>query len=415
VAKRVDEVLPFELEALLPFDADETVTTYQPLAEGETEIQVLAAAVPRDTVARHLDRLLSTGVDPKELAVGAAALDGLVPLVPSLGSDRPIAIVDMGADTTDVCFLAGGRCHLARTLTGGVDLLRSERRAQLGVRIRQTLAAFQAQDQRAPAALFLSGDGADVPLAADWLEEVSEVETRLLPLPAAPGASDEDRPRFARALALAGRGAYPGRRIDLRKGEFAYRRATGQLRQHARLIAFCSALVFVAIAFSIGARLHVLSAEGERLETDLATATEEAFGLAVQSPDRARELLEGGVTTEDPMPRFDAFDVLDAISGAIPPEIRHDTRRLEIEIDDEDQDGKFEIQGRVASIAERDAIVAQLDAHECFGEIDKGATSPGTNNQGLNYRLEVDVRCPGAGPPEGEAGSTGGRRRRAAR
>ncbi len=184
----------------------------------------------------------------------------------------------------------------------------------------------------------------------------------------------------------------------------------GLLRTHGRMLAICAAAIFLSFVFATWARWSVLGDEQEELRDRLAAVTEELFDEETRSAEQARELLEGGTNVIDPLPTMTAFDVLDAVTKAIPPEITHDTRRLDIEIDDIAREGRFELQGTVASIAERDTIVAKLEEHECFTEVDPGPTSPGPGNEGLNYRLEVQIQCPNDEPltPDDERG---GRRR----
>lgn len=415
-AKRVAEVLPFELESLLPFPASEAVVDHQLIGPVDGQLRFLTAAVPRDHVIEHLDDLRAAGLEPRELAVGAAAFDGLIQLLPELQTPGPHLIVDIGQNKTDVCVLANGRCELARTVTGGIGDLRT-RRSHAETALKRTLASYRAGGGAAPEKVLMTGaitqqgEG-----AASWLAGVLDLEVERISLPALPGADDAVRPLFARAAALAGRVAGKAKRIDLRQGDLAAPAAMGNLRQHGRLLAVCVVSIVLSFGFSIYARYSSLDTEQEALHAELQSVTEELFGDATSSPTQARELLEGGRSDSDPLPRFDAWDILDSVSGAIPSEITHDTRRLSIEIDDEAHDGRFEIQGTVASIAERDTIAEQLEAHECFRQIKRGPTSPGPRNEGLNYRLEVDVRCPGAPEPtERRGGSKNKRRRRGSR
>ncbi|MDH3844706.1 MAG: hypothetical protein OES69_12260, partial [Myxococcales bacterium] len=90
------------------------------------------------------------------------------------------------------------------------------------------------------------------------------------------------------------------------------------------------------------------------------------------------------------------YDLLEAISESIPVEIAHDTRRLLIEIDDEGNSGRFEIQGRVGSIAERDRIVDELQSHRCFAEVEKGSISTAAEDR-KDYKVVVKIDCP-SGP-----------------
>ena len=145
VEKKAAEVLPGELGAVLPFDIDHAVVDYQVVGRDESTIQLMAAAVPRQNVADRLEELQSAGVDPSELAVGAAAFDGLGSLLrESLGS-RTVIVIDVGPKNTDFAVLSNGGCTFARTVSGGMDLVESGRRAQLGSALQRTLASYRAQ------------------------------------------------------------------------------------------------------------------------------------------------------------------------------------------------------------------------------------------------------------------------------
>ncbi|MEM9067417.1 MAG: pilus assembly protein PilM [Myxococcota bacterium] len=412
-AKKVGEVLPFELDELVPFEMEDAVVDHQPVDQGETLLRVLAAAVPKERVGARLSELKDAGLDPSELAVGAASLDGLRHLVPALISEEPQLIVHIGAEATELCVLVNGACVFARTLTGGMQELSTGGRA-LHREIKRTLASYRAGGGSPLAAVHLCGDPALYPDAAiPWLTDAVGITATMLSLPDAPGAEPATRARFGLATALAGRATSRGKRLDLRQGEFSHTRTRGALLQHARLLAVSAACILLAFFFSIWARYSVLDDERTQLQAQLASVTEDVFGEETLSATQARELLEGGRRVADPLPSFTAYDVLDAVSASIPTDIKHDTRRLTIEIDDEVREGRFEIQGTVASIAERDVIAANFESHRCFNEIKRGPTTPGPRNEGLNYRLEAEIHCPGDEPvmPERERRSSRRRNR----
>ncbi len=415
-AKRIAEVLPFQLEELLPFDMADAVVSHQIMSRGEVEIKVLTAAASNGRVETELATLSDAGLDPREIAVGAAALDTLPLLVPGLkGSEEDTGgrlLIDIRSDHTDLCILKEGRCIFARTLTGGLDLLRAQEQEELGLEIRRTLAAYRAQGGEAPSEGFLVGEAS---LYADamlpWLSEHTGVGIETILMPEAPGADGSRQPLFARAVSLGARLGGGGNRINLRQGVFAHTRAMGAFRTHLKALGIAAAVVLFAFFYSAWAKYSVASEENDALLERLAQVTDQTFDEETRDPSRARELLEGGREVADPLPGFTAFDALEAISAAIPGEIVHNTRRLNIEVDDTTREGQFEIQGTVASLAERDTIAANFEQVRCFREIDRGPTSPAPN-EGLNYRLEGEIQCPGDAPPVEEEGSRRRRRRR---
>jgi hypothetical protein len=72
-----------------------------------------------------------------------------------------------------------------------------------------------------------------------------------------------------------------------------------------------------------------------------------------------------------------------------------------IEIDDDGESGRFEIQGTVGSIAERDTLVESLQLHRCFADVDKGSISTAVGDR-KDYKVAVKVECEGPSNPRGE-------------
>ncbi|MCS6797107.1 MAG: pilus assembly protein PilM [Myxococcota bacterium] len=404
--RRVAEVLPHELEGVLPFDPEQAVLAFQPVQITGKTVRLLAAAALRERVAARIARLKAGGLEPREMAAGAAALDGLVALVPELASGGPWLLLDVEPDHTDVCVLQGGRTAFARTLSAGMVHARD---GSLEVALRQTLAAWLAAGGDPPARALLCGDAADDPHAPGWLAARLGCDVEPLALPPVAG-TDGAPARFARAVALAARVARAGPRIDLLQGEFAPRVARSLVREHGRRIAIGATVVMACFGLSVWARHAVVSAEHETLRARLGEVTERVFGERVTDPARARELLRRGPRQTDPLPRFDAFDALAAISEVFPADVGHDVRRLTIELEDEGPGGRVDLHGTLASVAERDRVAEALEGHPCFERVEKGPTRPGPGGQGLNYELQAIIACPGE--TRAPATKTGSRVRR---
>jgi hypothetical protein len=168
-----------------------------------------------------------------------------------------------------------------------------------------------------------------------------------------------------------------------------------------RLLAVCLTAIVLSFAISLLARYRVARAEHEQLTASLAEVSRDLLGEEARSALHARELLTAGPRIDDPLPRFDAYDVLEAISESIPTDIQHDTRRLLIEIDDSGDEGRFEIQGTVGSIAERDRLVDQLQSHRCFADVEKGSISTAVEDR-KDYKIVVKVECADVDPDEGK-------------
>jgi general secretion pathway protein L len=217
-------------------------------------------------------------------------------------------------------------------------------------------------------------------------------------LPATDEVDPVELPLFARAAALACCGAMGGRHINLRGGELALQRTASTLWRNAKLLGVCAAALLCAVVFSIYARRSVLIEERAALRTGLANLTKQVFGTATSDPIQVEKLITGNAT-DDPMPRFDGFDAIDAISGMISADVTHDVMRLLIEVGDYNLEGQFELRGTLGSIEQRDALATQLGRHECFKDIKTGRTSPARDANRINYQIEAAIRCPSEGAP----------------
>lgn len=396
--KRIPELLPFEIESLLPFEVDGAILSHQESERGADTVSVLAAAAPKSLIREELERYRSYGLEPRYLCPGAAALDGLVPLVPSLAEASPTLLLAIHDEASDLSVIKNGKTVFARTLSRGRRVLDSQMSASFFGELRASLAAYRSQGGEKPSsAHLLLADELPPAIDAKLRESLGmEPEPIALPPTAAGTAIPE---RFAFAVALAGRGATRDPRIDLRKGEFAPPRTSGILLRHWKLLAACLAAILASFIFSIVMRQSILESERDHLREKLAVISKDLLGEEVRSAARARALLGGSLAPDDPMPRFDAFDALDTVSREMPGDIVHHLRKFVVEIDDEAREGKLEMHGRVSSITERDQLAQALEAAECFERVNPGPTNPARGGEeGLNYRLDIEIRCPGDEP-----------------
>lgn len=423
-AKKIGELLPFELEGLTPFDPTDAVVDYQPIETVDGQLYVLAAVAPRERVAAHLERMKTLRIDPREIAVGAVALDGLVPLLPPLQGPGTHCVIDIHPEGTDVCILQRGICHFARTISVSTSDIDRGQQARLERELKQTLAAWRMDGGGAPSTYYVCGTMAVREGTAAWLGQILRAPVEVITLPAAPGVDDAGRPAFARAAALAGRALTRGKRLDARQGEFATTQAAAAVRQHLPLLAISGAFVVSAFLFSGYARYSVLDARHQQLEDELAEVTAEYLGTEARTADEALRLLTRGARGSDPMPEFDAYDALAAISEAIPEEVTHDVRQLQIDLGDGAETGRFSLRGTVDTVSDTEVVMRALVDHRvirseggeetrlaCFHELQLGNTTA-TADQRRAYRIEGDIQC----RPEGQEASRDddrrGRRRR---
>ena len=87
------------------------------------------------------------------------------------------------------------------------------------------------------------------------------------------------------------------------------------------------------------------------------------------------------------LPKATAYDLLDAISTHIPPEVQIDIDDLDI------RPKKTTMKGTIDSAAAVDEIVAKLKEIECFEEISKGPISE-VSSGAKQFSLTIAAKCP---------------------
>jgi general secretion pathway protein L len=399
--KRLGEVLPFELEALLPYDPREAVIDHQPITDGPTTIKLLAAAVVRTKVVAELERLRELGLEPRELAAGAASLDGLVGLAEALPATGAALLVELADRHIDVCAIVDGRCIGARTIdVGMLDMpgAGDEARRELS----RTLAALRAAGLPNGIQAWFCGSGANGQGVREWLTHALGQDVQPLELPAPATGRSASAPTFARALALAARPAAGRRRIDLRKGDLAPTASVGQLGSQLNVALIGAVIVVASAMFALKMQQILLVSEEDALAAELASVTKEVLGESIDDAALAEAKIKNPKSS-DPLPRFDAFDAVAALSASVPEGVSHEVRRLRIEIADEKAEGRFELQGALESLGKRDELVAALEKHPCFKDIQPGKTNVVAGEaKGIAYQIEAKLQCPGEGGPEGK-------------
>ncbi|MBX3215360.1 MAG: pilus assembly protein PilM [Labilithrix sp.] len=397
-AKQLGDVLPFELEATLPFDLADAVFDYRLLPgvrekKGE-ELSVLVGLAKTADVKERIDLVKSTlGAEPERVGLGAFPIANLVGLVPTL-AEGIVAVVDLGTVSSDVVILANGEPLFARTIGLGTKGLPGTA-PKLARELRTTIAAHRAQGGEPPLRVLLCGGGAYVSGAEAFLSSALELPVEKLPPPLleAPAIAPEHAAtvaRFAKAIGLAvGLGPRaPG--LNLRRGPLAFERGMAWIKERVPLLAGLAAVILVSFLFSAWAQLYAKSKEKAVLEAALGSVTREVLGEETTSAERAKQLLgqQTAINDDDPLPHADAFDVMVKLSEQIPESITHDIEELDV------QKNHVIVHGIVSTVADTETIRSNLKTERCFSDPKITRTSQMVGEPRQKYVLEFDLKCP---------------------
>lgn len=395
--KRLAELLPFELEAVLPIEIDELVIDYSILttrgAEGAArEMSILAVAARLEHVQEVIDTVRDAcDRQPERVGCSTTELVQLCHLNPLLRGEETIALVDLGFVRTDICIVQNGELRQSRALSLGVEGFPDEA-DECVARIRQTLAAHATATGQEVSRIYLLGDGARMGGITDYLSSRLGVSVELFDKLEIEEISPEllaQVPMFGRALATAMHGVR-GKGIDLRRGELTYERGYEHIKERAPLLGGLVAAILLSFFFSIWAESRALVAEHEALVASLEEVTLSTFGTSTGDPDEAETELSKARKSrpEDPMPYLDGFGVAVALSEKIPFEITHDVEEFDV------AKGKLNLRGIVNSAEDAQKVSKALAEHRCIEEPNVTKITQVVNTDKERYTLEADVHCP---------------------
>jgi len=433
--RKLDQILPFELDGQLPFDLDESIVAHRIMNRTPERLDVLALVVPKERVEKTVMLLSEVGLDPRTITYAPLAYEVLVK-----GAVEPLLILDMGHTSTNLCFIQNGRSVGGRTLLHGgrhltlklKDVGRvawevAERgkisggltgapraaeviRGEIGTlmrEVRQSVAAHVTLGWEAPRRLFVLGGGSDLKGVHEALS--SEIGIPVEPLDPFQGIGSggdmpPDRSRAGLAVALA-RSDELGRdrRVDFRRDSLAYRGDVDFLRKRIWYIAACVAALLLAWIFSSWSQHRLLMAEKEQLSARLAATTESLLGESLTDTAEIGKRLLKRKVDKAPIPPIDGFDVLDELSRRISENLVNDIYSLEIKPTRIVVQGEVdaEMTGAETQLSPIDLIKKDLsDWKECITAVKVGRTHSVNNGQRLDYSMEIETRCPGIGKAE---------------
>lgn len=442
-ARRLNQAIPFEIEAETPFSLDEIFLDWNLLAGDRTHGVAAVTLTRRSHVREALATLRDAGVDPHVLEAEGLVLANLAPI---FGLEGTQLIADIGHEKTTFCALLDGKPVLARSIAVAgramTDAIASEHGLSLEAAEQQkieggalsrsgrsgaggspgvaaivdriarealrTLEAAEARHGDGPIAreahFTLVGGSARLEHLDEVLAKRTGLETSRLRMPADSPHADLvegiDPTLFAPALALALRfSGESATAMNFRQGEYAFRQDYSQLfgRELKPTAILAAALVALLLASSI-MTIGLQSARQSGQEKAAARLYQEAFPNVGRVPDNPSA--EMGRQLRDAEARADflglysgdrsALELLAELSQTIPIDL--DVRVTEVNIDrnvirlDVDADG-FE---------DADRLTQVLSATTPFaGARVAGSVKTDRRSGGVSFNVSIPLQSSG--------------------
>ncbi|HWE24662.1 MAG TPA: type II secretion system protein GspL [Myxococcales bacterium] len=406
--RRIERVLPAEVEGAIPFDLEDVVWDHAVLSQANGRTEVLVGVVKKTALQQALAQLGEAGVDPSvvtfaPLALATPAERGMVShdgvAAPESATE---AMIDAGPDRANFCLLERGRPILARSLaSAGQAAWEAARRDPavlerlLSPLVRDLKLSLRMRGKGGPVArLLLAGDLSALPGISERLSAELGVPASSLALSGqAAQVAQGNGADYALALGLALRAQQPRGRLNFRKGEFAFTKDLSQVRGHlARLAVAAAVLIVLAIGLGI-ARIASLSRQGRDYDDALCAATRKIVGTCTTDYRQALAALSGGRSKAAGIPRVSAADVLAELLAHLPDDAMPTIEDIDLTTT------SIRLRGIADSYGKVDQIVAALKKDRCFGDIKPPRTEKSrSGGDKVQFTIDFPYTCSGEQP-----------------
>lgn len=404
-SRRIEQVLPAEVESAIPFEMDEVVWDYTVLAQANGRTEILVAVVRKDVLREAIAQLALVGIEPRVITFGPLALSALGEkgLIAEAGASAEpgapvvsIALLEAGPDRADFCLLDGGQPSLGRSLGTASGALWTAARDDaaalqklLAPLIRDLKISLRARGARggAPQRVFLTGAIAGLPGAAERIS--AELLLPVEPLSLAASAPLAPGPDTALALGLALRAQQPRGRINFRKGEFAFTKGLSQVRGQLGKLAIAASILLV-LALGLGvSRVSSLSNQAKGYDEALCSATKKILGTCYTDYRQALGALAGSKSKAAGIPRVSASEILAELMAQFPDDQVPSLEDVDLTTT------TLRIKGVAESFGKVDEIITRLKKDKCFGEIKSPRVEKQRDGQKVNYGFDFAYLCSG--------------------
>ena len=394
-AKKIRQVLPFELEALIPYKVEDAVPDYHVIRKGE-QTDCLTAVASASEVGAALGILADAGLDADILAPsGASTVLGY--LAWAQPKDDGI-FLDVGPDRALVALFSGKELKLLRNLRQDFE----HNPQALAGQINLTIKAFEEKSGQVftPRIIYSTGSG------MDWehLPETIQEQTGL-PLTGINLAKDIQLPMEGRmagnwnanamdgALALALYHPTETTGFNLRQGPFALRRRWEEYKGRVVHLSILAAVVLVVL----GVRFYADAAVQEARINALKSQIEQVYQSVVSGRDSKGDPLGTLMSEMEALTQAPVFpgaegnqvlvvDVLKALSEGIPGALNVKVTSFSVNPE------RVEINGETDAYESATDIKTGLEKQSLFEDVNLQSVTAGKDPGVWKFRIKAQVK-----------------------
>lgn len=393
---KIRQVLPFELEPLLPVEIESLKVDFHKNHVAE-QTDIMAVAIDQGSLQRYMNALTEAGIRPQLVVPGCFPLASYVSGMEESSAEQTL-ILDVDTDKTSLFAIEAGKIEMVRRISSKVD---SEQATEaLALRIRQTLTAMSdhKDDFFSPSRVYMTGPALEDPEVLNRIALALEMPTESIDLTtwATRFEKHEGVPwspqRMNNALAMAlleidGRPCANFHRISspLRNYWTAYK----------PYVMGPAVILAVALIIGMGGVIvdsYLLNKRVKRLDHQIRQVYLSEFpgSKAKGNPldllkSKIKELKKGGPSGGVNPTQVQSIDVMLQISQLIPPSVDVLMTRMSMGAD------SLTLSGETAAFNTVDDIKSRLEKGSLFKQVTIASANMDKSGKKVRFKLKIDL------------------------
>ena len=394
--KKIQMVLPFELEPSLPYAVDEIALDFSPVRHDAAtdSTDVLAAILPKADLDRYLETLAAFDLDPEAITIGGLALSLYHMRQAEVPGD--MLILDVDRNLATLFAAVDGQILWIRSFPLAADTAPEAVKRQVML----SLAAFEEQYgyDLDNSEIVITGHGLAGSLAKDALDQalgVSSYDSDIvpqqgfdLPVGEGPAATHWEAHRMDNALALgmAEIGGFQG--LNIYRSQFPAKKLWAKYKDQLIKTGWIAATVLVLMFVGQLIESYSLNRRIKQIEQQAQSIYKSAFPKATRITDPFAEMeinlkeakKAAGINTAN-ADLVRSIDMLNSISKQIPADIAVDISRMVIGADN------ILISGQTGGYDSVDEVKNSLEKIPYFKKVT--ITSSNIDRSGKEVRFQI--------------------------
>jgi len=397
--KKIQMVLPFELEPTVPYPVEDLVIDFIHLKkedQGENTA-LMAVAAQKSLLNSYVNTLAEVKIDPEMLTV--SGLPAALCLANQADPGEDQLLLDIGPNHCTLFIVVDRQIKLIRSFPIPAD--GEARTRSICAHVRSTMEAYDELSPTAfqPLDLAVTGRGLNGLNIGDDIAPKLDLSVKHLNFADQPNISmgidvsdSWDPSRFDSALSLALMEIEGLKGLNFHKSQFAAKKFLAKHKKPLIKTGILAAVVLVLIIFSVVAEYYTLNKQLNRVDNQIAEVFTSTFPEVKQIRDPFQQMQvkvqeakkNAGFQSED-RPHIRSIDILNSISAQIPASIVVDISRMVISPEN------VLISGNTDTFNSVDDIKSKLEQIDFFKKVTINSANIDRSGKEVRFQLKAEM------------------------